>query len=124
MVERGKANVSFSVFANEPVSRREKQTETRTGVVSGDQVAEEGREGQSRAGKGAQVAQHGGEIGEANDWCRLHGLALQPVFRSTTLVCGYLRVLRPLLTTPWKRCIYISIRSSFDPVYVHPKDRH
>lgn len=30
------------------------------------------------------MAQHGGEIGEANDWCRLHGLALQPVFRSAT----------------------------------------
>lgn len=23
------------------------------------------------------MAQHGGEMGEANDWCRLHGLALQ-----------------------------------------------
>lgn len=29
---------------------------------------------------GAQVAQHGGETGEANDWCRLHGLALHPLF--------------------------------------------
>ncbi|KYM86674.1 hypothetical protein ALC53_03824 [Atta colombica] len=27
--------------------------------------------------QGAQVAQHGGEMREANDWCRLHRLALQ-----------------------------------------------
>jgi len=34
-------------------------------------------EGGDRMWQGAQVAQHGGEMGEANDWCRLHGLALQ-----------------------------------------------
>lgn len=70
--ERRKANVSFSVLANHQDRARKERAETRTGVVSGDQVA------------GAQVAQHGGEIGEANDWCRLHGLALQSMFRSTT----------------------------------------
>lgn len=36
-----------------------------------------GVRGGDRMWQGAQVAQHGGEMGEANDWCRLHGLALQ-----------------------------------------------
>lgn len=85
-------------------------------IVSRDQVAE-----------GAQVAQHGGETGEANDWCRLHGLALHPLFRSPTTryPCGYLPTPPAPPRHPWKRCIYISIRSSFDPprIYNHPPPR-
>lgn len=67
------------------------------------------------------MAQHGGEMGEANDWCRLHGLALQlsvlPSLNSPHAVtCLRTRdpPLAPLSTYAAKQRIYISIRSSFD----------
>lgn len=51
--------------------------EERKGEKGADTTPAGEFEGGQSVAEGAQVAQHGGEMGEANDWCRLHGLALQ-----------------------------------------------
>lgn len=103
------------------ILRNERGQGARKGERAGHDV---GREvwGATECSRGAQVAQHGGETGEANDWCRLHGLALQlsvlPSLNSPHAV--YLPAdagplpLAPLSTYAAKQRIYISIRSSFD----------
>lgn len=107
-------------------SRRLRKTSG--GVLAKEREIERGRGGADTtpAGEfeGGQVAQHGGEMGEANDWCRLHGLALQlsvlPSWATLAVTCGCSPSSPPYRLHAAKWRIYISIHSSFDPGRIRP----
>jgi len=76
---RNREKWAWTVAVRERERERERERGKETSARHNDDDGD-GRVGEfegDRVRQGAQVAQHGGEMGEANDWCRLHGLALR-----------------------------------------------